>query len=218
MTPLGGILLSLNPFIDATPVNEKSKCCYEFTMKTTLSVLQISLQGPSDVDLSNYVPHHAWDLHSTHAKRNVHLYHCCPAPYMDVTYQFVLRRRPGFFRDLYIIPALLMASLVPFTFALPVTHVHRYVLGEEFRLNHNSDAIMSVIATQITSISVLYSTVCSGARKKTSKLCDTGLCEGNPQVTPKWIPLTKGQQSGKCFHLMTSSCHHQCRQINQFQF
>ena len=38
--------------------------------------------------------------------------------------------------------------------------------------------------------------------KKTSKLCVTGLCEGNPPVTP-----TKGQQRRKCFHLMTSSCH-----------
>ena len=36
--------------------------------------------------------------------------------------------------------------------------------------------------------------------KKTSKLCVTGLCEGNS-------PRTNGQLRGKCFHLMTSSCH-----------
>ena len=40
--------------------------------------------------------------------------------------------------------------------------------------------------------------------KKTSKLCVTGLCEGNSLGT--WIPCTKVQWRVKCFHLMTSSC------------
>ena len=50
--------------------------------------------------------------------------------------------------------------------------------------------------------------------KKTSKLCATGLCEGNSPVTgefsaeftcDRWIPRTKGQWRGKCFHSMPSS-------------
>ena len=173
-----------------------------------LFVLQIYLQEPSDVFLYNYVPHHAWELHSTAATRNVQLYHCCPEPYMDVTYQFELRRRPGFFRDLYIIPALLMASLVPFIFALPVTRVHRYVLGEEFRLNHYSDVTISITVSQITSVSIVCSAVCSGAHQRKHRSFAL-------HVPPP--PLAKGQQSGKCFHLMTSSCHYQCRQINHFK-
>ena len=43
--------------------------------------------------------------------------------------------------------------------------------------------------------------------KKTSKI--TGLCVGNspgPVNRDRWIPRTKGQLRGKCFHLMTSSC------------
>ena len=39
--------------------------------------------------------------------------------------------------------------------------------------------------------------------KKTPKLHVTSLCEGNP---PVWIPLTMGQQHGKYFHSMKSSC------------
>ena len=39
--------------------------------------------------------------------------------------------------------------------------------------------------------------------KKTSKLRVTGLCAGNSP--DQWIPRTKGQLRGKCFHLMTSS-------------
>ena len=139
-------------------------------MKITLFVLQIYLQDPSDVDFSNYQPHHAWEVLSTRTKRNVQHYDCCPEPYMDVTFLFVLRRRPGFFRDLYIIPAILLASLVPFIFALPVTRVHRYVLGEELRLSHDSDVIMSAIVSNITSISIVCSVVCSGAHQRKHRI------------------------------------------------
>ena len=46
-----------------------------------------------------------------------------------------------------------------------------------------SDVIMSAMASQITGVSIVYSTVCSGSSKKTSKLRVTGLCEGNSPVT-----------------------------------
>ena len=39
--------------------------------------------------------------------------------------------------------------------------------------------------------------------KKTSKLCVTGLCVG--KSPDRWLPRTKGQLRGKCFHFMTSS-------------
>ena len=43
---------------------------------------------------------------------------------------------------------------------------------------------MSALASQITSLRIIYSTVYSRHRsKKTSKLCVTGLCEGNSPVT-----------------------------------
>ena len=39
------------------------------------------------------------------------------------------------------------------------------------------------MASQITSLTIVHSTVYSGRSKKTSKLCVTGLCEGNSPVT-----------------------------------
>ena len=42
---------------------------------------------------------------------------------------------------------------------------------------------MSDMASQITGVSTVYSTVCSGADKKTSKLRATGLWEGNSPMT-----------------------------------
>ena len=49
---------------------------------------------------------------------------------------------------------------------------------------HYNDVIMSMMASQITSLTIVYSTVYSGAdKKKTSKLRVTGLCEGNSAVS-----------------------------------
>ena len=47
-------------------------------------------------------------------------------------------------------------------------------------LQHYNDVITSVVASQITSLTIVYSTVYS---EKTSKLRVTGLCEGNSPVT-----------------------------------
>ena len=56
---------------------------------------------------------------------------------------------------------------------------------------HYDDVIMTTIASQITSLTVVYSTVKS---KKTSKLRVTGLCEGNspgPVNSPHKGPVTR---------------------------
>ena len=64
---------------------------------------------------------------------------------------------------------------------------------------------MSMIASQITSLTIVYSTVYSRHRsKKTSKLRVTGLCAGN---SPGPVNSAhKGPVTRKSFHLMTSSC------------
>ena len=48
---------------------------------------------------------------------------------------------------------------------------------------HYNDVIMSTIASQITSLAIVYSTAYAGAYKKTSKLRVTGLCAGNSPGT-----------------------------------
>ena len=61
---------------------------------------------------------------------------------------------------------------------------------------HYIDVIMTTMASQITSLTVVS--------KKTSKLRVIGFVWGIHRN--RWIPRTKGQLRGKCFHLMTSSC------------
>ena len=64
---------------------------------------------------------------------------------------------------------------------------------------------MTAMASQIISLMIVYSTVFSGAyqRKHQSSASLAFVCGIHRD---RWIPRTKGQLRGKCFHLMTSSC------------
>ena len=81
---------------------------------------------------------------------------------------------------------------------------------------HYNDVIMGVIASQITSLTIVYSTVYSGADPK-KNMKATRHCPLCGEFTGDgWIPGTNGQWRGKCFHLMTSSWMLPGSIINQF--
>ena len=69
---------------------------------------------------------------------------------------------------------------------------------------HYDDVIMSAIASQTTSLTIVYSIVYSDAdqRKHQSSASLAFVWEFTGD---RWIPRTNGQLRGKCFHLMTSS-------------
>ena len=67
------------------------------------------------------------------------------------------------------------------------------------------DVIMGAIASQITSLTIVYSTVYSDADQgKNQSSASLALC--GEFTGDRWIPRTNGQWRRKCFHLMTSSC------------
>ena len=61
------------------------------------------------------------------------------------------------------------------------------------------------MASQITGDSTVCLTVCFGEDQIKHQSC-AALDFVGESTGHRWIPLTKGQQCGKCFHLMTSSC------------
>ena len=69
--------------------------------------------------------------------------------------------------------------------------------------------MMGAMASQIISITIVYSTVYSGAdHRKHQSSAPLAFVRGiNP--SPVNSP-TNGQSRGKCFHLMTSSCEYIC--------
>ena len=69
---------------------------------------------------------------------------------------------------------------------------------------HYCDVIMTSVASQITSLAVVYSIVYSDAdERKHQSSASLAFVRGIHR--DRWIPRTKGQSRGKCFHLMTSS-------------
>ena len=68
-----------------------------------------------------------------------------------------------------------------------------------------SDVIMGAMASQITIVSIVYSTVCSRADQRKHKAPRHRHLWGE-FTGDRWIPLTKGQYRGKLFHWLTSSC------------
>ena len=69
---------------------------------------------------------------------------------------------------------------------------------------HYDDVIMGEIASQVTSLTIVYSTVYSDAdQRKHQSSPSLAFVRGIHR--DRWIPRTNGQLRGKCFHLMTSS-------------
>ena len=74
-----------------------------------------------------------------------------------------------------------------------------------FEYFHYNDVMMSAMASQITSFTVVYSTAYSGAdQRKHESSASLALVRGIH------IPCTNGQQRWKYFHLMTSSLRLKC--------
>ena len=70
---------------------------------------------------------------------------------------------------------------------------------------HYDDVRMGAIASQITSLAIVYSAFYSGVdQRKHQSSASLAFVWGIHR--DRWIPRTKGQLRGKCFHFMTSSC------------
>ena len=67
---------------------------------------------------------------------------------------------------------------------------------DAWRLDHYTDVIMSTMTSQITSLTIVYLTVYSGADQRNIKApCHWSLCR--EFTGDRWIPCTKGQLRGK---------------------
>ena len=94
-------------------------------------------------------------------------------------------------------------------------------------LNHRyaprCDIIISPMVPQITGVSSVCSSVCSGADQRNYQSCVSlafvRVIHRSPVNSPHKRP--KGQERGKCFHMMTSSCRAMldtCREVGTYWF
>ena len=77
-------------------------------------------------------------------------------------------------------------------------------LHRDIQKAHYCDVIMGAMASQITSLTIVYSAVYLGSDQRNHQSSTSGpLC--GEFTDHRWIPRTVGQWRGKCLLLMTSS-------------
>lgn len=76
-------------------------------------------KNTSRVDLGIFSKNGEWDLTSAEGVRNVIFYECCAAPYIDLTYSIIIRRRPLFYLNNLILPCIVLALLTSVSFLFP---------------------------------------------------------------------------------------------------
>ena len=115
---------------------------------------------------------------------------------------FFLKLSASIFNLHVFFPEILLCTVYPQTLA---HYSYFAVLFSWGLVLHNCDVTMSAMVSQITSLMIVYSTVNQALIEENIKApCHWPLW--GEFTGDRWIPLTKGQWNGKCFHLMTSSC------------
>ena len=74
-------------------------------------------------------------------------------------------------------------------------------IGHDTMIPHYNDVIMDAMASLITSLTIVYTSVYSGADQSSASLAFVWGIHRSPVNS-----CTNGQWRGKCYHLMTSSC------------
>ena len=87
----------------------------------------------------------------------------------------------------------------------PIRFPTNYITGISITLQgHYNDVLMTTLASQLSSLTVVYSTVYSDAdQRKHQSSASLAFVRGIHR--DRWISRTKGKLRGKCSHLMTSS-------------
>ncbi|XP_069175739.1 neuronal acetylcholine receptor subunit alpha-10 [Procambarus clarkii] len=108
---------------------DEQKCVMKFA-SWTYDGFQVNLVIQTEEgDLSNYVTNGEWDLIDMIVDRNVVFYSCCEAPYPDITYHIILRRRPLFYVFNLILPCVLITGIALMSFYMPSDSGEKVTLG-----------------------------------------------------------------------------------------
>ncbi|KAL3883545.1 hypothetical protein ACJMK2_029828 [Sinanodonta woodiana] len=86
-------------------------------------------QVNTTLDMSDFTLNKEWDVVETSTKINTKYYSCCPEPYEHMQCTLVLKRNPTYYRHMFLLPAVLLALIVPFQFVLPPNSKERLTLG-----------------------------------------------------------------------------------------
>jgi nicotinic acetylcholine receptor len=81
-------------------------------------------------DLGDYSLNKEWAVVSSSAEIITKHYSCCPEPYLHLECRLTVRRNTVYYTHIFVLPAILLALLVPFQFLLLPDSKERLTLGE----------------------------------------------------------------------------------------
>ena len=70
-------------------------------------------------DISNYIKHEEWELSNYYVEKNIEYYNCCPEPYPDIKFHYVITRYSGYYDLNIVLPTFATASLILLTLLVP---------------------------------------------------------------------------------------------------
>lgn len=76
-------------------------------------------KGNPSIDITNMQRNGGWTLINHTSELNIVRYACCPEEYADITYNFTLRRKPGYYNLNIILPTFATAVLMLISFIVP---------------------------------------------------------------------------------------------------
>ena len=82
------------------------------------SDLHLKVANP-DIDISNYKNNEEWTLKNYKSNVNIRYYACCPEPYYDITFDYSITRKPGYYNMNIILPTFATATLIIMTLFIP---------------------------------------------------------------------------------------------------
>jgi Neurotransmitter-gated ion-channel ligand binding domain len=110
---------------------DEQNCTFQMaSWSYTNNELTLDIYDTSTVDLSQYVASSDWDLVSAGASRN-YVQDSEDYAYYQLTFNIVIRRRPGFYLYVLIVPSLLLSLLTPGLFWIPPSRPDRTTLGKK---------------------------------------------------------------------------------------
>ncbi len=86
--------------------------------------------GVNDIVADHYTKSNVWELKKTWAERNDKKYDCCNETYADLTFYMRIARRRSYYSYMLVLPAIVMALLVPLVFLMPIGRPEKFHMGQ----------------------------------------------------------------------------------------
>ncbi|XP_052241125.1 acetylcholine receptor subunit alpha-like isoform X1 [Dreissena polymorpha] len=92
-------------------------------------VVNLTLLPVNMTFTDEYMSHKEWSLEEVTSELSITTYACCPEKYQHALFKFRFKRNTVYYMQVFLLPGVILALLVPFQFLLPPDSKERLTLG-----------------------------------------------------------------------------------------